>query len=72
MACRVGMSTDPMERVKYWKAKEGYTNHDVLARGLSYDQALAREAKEAQTRGCKYEGGGPRKPGYVWSVYIVW
>ena len=25
MACRVGMSTDPDERIRYWKEKEGHT-----------------------------------------------
>ena len=71
MACRVGMSTDPDERIRYWKEKEGHTYSTILASGLTYDEALAREEKEAKDRGCRQSGGGPRISGRVWSVYYL-
>ena len=72
MACRVGMSATPAERIKDWKKAEGYTQGGILATGLTYDEALAREKAEATARGCKQSGGGERKEGRVWSVYIIW
>ena len=71
MACRVGMSTDPEKRIKYWKDKEGHTHSKILASGLTYDEALKREEEEALARGCCQSGRGPRVPG-EWSVYHIW
>lgn len=72
MACRVGMSTDPEERIRYWKDKEGHTGGEILASGLTYDEAQEREEEEAEDRGCRQDAGGPYKAGRVWSVYHVW
>ena len=72
MACRVGMSQTPLERIEHWKKTEGHTDGKILASGLTYDQATAREKTEAQRLGCHYQGGGERSPGAVWSVYHVW
>ena len=72
MSCRVGMSANPGERIKYWKNREGHTRSKILASGLSYAQAQARERREAGRRGCKSSGGGERKSGNRYSVYHVW
>ena len=72
MSCRVGMSTDPDARIQYWKDKEGHTHATILASGLTYSQALAREREEAEAKGCEYHGGGQPVTGKVWSVYHVW
>ena len=72
MACRVGMSTNPQERIEYWAQLEGHTHYQILAEGLTYDEAHVRERAEAQARGCTQSGGGQRVLGAVWSVYIVW
>lgn len=72
MSCRVGMSTNPASRIQYWKDKEGHTHSRILARGLTYNQALDRERREARAKGCKHGGGGPSVAGKVWSVYHVW
>ena len=72
MACRVGMSTNPSERIQHWKNEEGHTHHQILASGLTYDEALKRERNEAQTRNCRQSSGGQRVSGRVWSVYHVW
>ena len=66
------MSTDPQSRIDYWKREEGHTHGVVLARGLTYDGALAREKREAEDRGCEQSGGGPRNDLSNWSVYHVW
>lgn len=72
MACRIGMSTDPQERINYWKREERHRYSEILASGLTYSQALAREEREAKRRGCRYHGGGAFVAGAVWSVYHVW
>ena len=72
MACRVGMSTNPQDRIGYWKKEEGHTHGKTLDSKLTYDAALEREQHEARARGCRQSGGGPRVPGKVWSVYHVW
>ena len=72
MACRVGMSTTPEQRINHWKRVEGHTNGEVLVRGLTYDQAKAREQQEAYNRGCRQSEGGPRNGLANWAVYHVW
>ena len=69
MACRVGMSTVPAERIKYWKNKENCTSGYVVKSGLTYDEALELEKDLARRGGCRQSGGGQRVSGRVWSVY---
>ena len=72
MACRVGMSTNPSERIQYWKNKEGYSHGMILVSGLTYSEAHDRERTEALNRGCAQSPGGAFVSGRVWSVYYVW
>ena len=72
MACRVGMSTAPRERMAHWRLAEGHTGGRVLASGLTYGQASDMEKREARRLGCHWQGGGDYIPGPVWSVYHVW
>ena len=72
MGCRVGMSTTPQERIDHWKKKEGHTGSRILASGLSYSQATAREKSEAKQRRCYYHPGGEDNGRRNWSVYHVW
>ena len=72
MACRVGMSKTPQQRIEYWKAQEGHMHGEILASGLSYDEATARETVEARQRGCAQSPGGERDYSRNWSVYHVW
>ena len=65
------MSTNPQERIDYWKQKEGHTYGTVLASGLTYQEAQARENQEASNRGCHHAPGGAYVSGRVWSVYYV-
>ena len=71
MACRVGMSTTPWDRIDYWKRRELHTHGEVLAPGLTYEGAQRREEIEAAARGCHAEHGGQYVAGPVWSVYLV-
>lgn len=71
MACRVGMATDPQERIQYWKNKEGHDRGRILASELTYEEAQKREQREAASKGCHQSAGGRRVPGRVWSVYYV-
>ena len=71
MACRVGMSTTPLDRIEHWKQKEKHTWGEVVESGLTYDQAAALEKKLAEEHECKQEPGGPRNCLSNWSVYIV-
>ena len=72
MACRVGMSTTPYTRMKYWKDKEGHTHSEILVSDLTYEEAQTRESREARARGCRSSPGGEYVSGRVWSVYHVW
>ena len=72
MACRVGMSTDPRERIRLWLGEEGHEGAEILASGLTYDQAAQREEQEARARGCRRSPGGQRNNQANWSVYHVW
>ena len=58
MACRVGMSTNPQERMEYWKRQEGCTSGHVLTSGLTYDEALTKERELAQRGGSRHSSGG--------------
>ena len=58
MACRVGMSTDPQERIQHWKEKEGHTHSKILANRLTYEAAQIREEREARVRRCRFSPGG--------------
>ena len=72
MSCRIGMSTYPQERIRYWKNTEEHTHSKILASGLTYSQAQARETHEARSRGCRHSGGGRFVADQAWSVYYVW
>ena len=71
MACRVGMATDPEARIRFWKQREGHTYSTILARNLTYEQAQAREEREARQRNCHWRSGGGYVAGWVWSVYYL-
>ena len=72
MACRVGISTDPDERIDHWKQVEGHTHSEVLYQGLTYEEATYIEKIEADKRECGSSPGGERVGGEVWSIYHVW
>ena len=74
MACRIGMSSNPAERINHWQREcSGMFESKILARNLTYDDAQRLEASKARECGpyCKQEFGGVRKTGRVYSVYRV-
>ena len=71
MACRVGMSTTPYERIVHWMEKEGHSKYEILASHLTFDEALKREKAEALARGCHYRLGGKDNGLDNWSIYLV-
>ncbi len=69
MGCRIGMSTDPEERKRYWESQyEGFADWEILAEGLSKDAAQEKETELAAQRGCESSPGG-EGPDEGWSVY---
>lgn len=72
MACRIGISTTPQERIDHWKRVEGHTHSAILASGLSFSAAQQRETQEAKVRGCTSHPGGVDNGRSDWSVYHVW
>ena len=75
MSCRVGMSTDPEERISYWMKKEGYTDYQILEEGLTYDEAQTSESFYAELFDCDSgEGGYPsdKRNEPVWYVYYLY
>lgn len=66
MSCRIGMSTNVPERERHWGHKAR-----IIASGLTYDEATAREKSERSACGthCQGDVGGPRKAERVYSVY---
>ena len=72
MACRIGIAINVEKRIAHWMQVEEHTSSEILARGLTYEEACHREALEATERGCRQEIPRPRVSGAVWSVYHVW
>ena len=74
MTCRIGMSSEPQERIDYWRRQcSRKFSHQILASGLTYEEAQAMEEREARKCGpaCEHAPGGKRVPGRVYSVYRV-
>ena len=72
MACRIGMSSNPQERIDHWQRQcRGNFSSQILASGLTYEEAQAMEEREARRYGCTQAPGGERVPGRVYSVYRV-
>ncbi len=70
MACRVGMTTDPEERKRYWKSK--YPNlydWDILGHYSSKSEAQAAETQFASEYKCISFPGGDGPESADWTVY---
>ena len=71
MTCRVGISVAPHDGINHWRIREGYRRSSVIASSPMYDEALAREQREAKAWGCEQSGSDVRVSGRVWWVYSV-
>ena len=70
MPCRVGMTTDPSERRRHWESRHStLRNWQIVARNLTYAEALRREESVADTYGCVRAPGGRRVEGRDYVVY---
>lgn len=69
MACRIGITTNPGERKRYWETQHSNLNSwTILERHNSKSDAQAAETRLAQQHGCVAAPGGADADG-VWVVY---
>ena len=70
MACRVGMTTDPEERERFWR-NQHRTLHEwkIESRHRSKSAAQAEETRLANLHGCKHGEGGRGPELVTWYVY---
>lgn len=69
MPCRVGITTNPDERKRYWQNRVvGFSNWRILGTYQSKQQAQEHENRYAHATGCIAHAGGPDVPG-KWHVY---
>lgn len=70
MPCRVGMTTNPESRKKYWESQVvGLSNWKILATARSKTKAQELEIQYAQKYGCNYHPGGDGPEKATWYVY---
>ena len=55
MACRIGISTEPLSRIDYWKRQEGHTHSDIVsgageAPGFQLDDGLKFQGSSSSMR----------------------
>ena len=69
MPCRVGITTDPVRRKQEWEQKGSVRNWEILASGLTKNQAQDEENRIARERGCEAYPGGLDNGLSNWCVY---
>ena len=69
MACRIGITTNPEERKKYWKGRYPNLKWKILESNLTKQAAQKRENELAQQYNCKAYAGGENKADASWYVY---
>ena len=70
MACRVGMTTNPGERKRFWEGKHpNLYNWEILGRYSSKSAAQAAETSFANRHGCVSGAGGEGPENAKWCVY---
>ena len=70
LACRVGITTDPVERNAYWESQyPGLNGWEVLTTHGSKSAAESAEGTAARIRGCLPHAGGPDGEGSTWYVF---
>ena len=69
MPCRIGISTNPAERQKYWEGRvQGLKDWRIISHHPTRGQAQAAESSYARRHGCKSSPGGAAARGQ-WYVY---
>ena len=70
MACRVGITTDPVRRKQDWQRQyPRLRNWRILSTHNSKSAAQQRESQEARNRGCTAHPGGEGPERATWYVY---
>ena len=70
MGKQVGITHDPEQRKKQWKVKyPKLKNWDIVASGLTHQEAQAMEDDYVDKKGYEGSHGGEKKQGKVYSVY---
>ena len=69
MGKRVGITSDPIERERYWRTQyPSLYNWMIRERGLTYEQAQIEEDRYI-TMGYEGSPGGEKKYGNIYYVY---
>ena len=69
MPCRVGITTDPDTRKKYWENQVvGFSRWRILKSFSTKDAAQKFENEYSKKHGCKAHAGGPDTKG-TWYAY---
>lgn len=70
MACRIGMTTNPGERKRYWEGQHStLSNWTILGRYRTKTEAQQAENQFASTYGCVASPGGDGQEYADWVVY---
>lgn len=70
MACRIGITTNPGERKRYWEEKHPtLRNWQILERHKTKTAAQAAETRLAAQHGCEAHPGGDGPENADWAVY---
>ena len=69
MPCRVGITTNPIERRIYWQSQViRFKNWRIIKKFRTQEEAQVYENWYADKYNCRAHVGGPHSPG-IWCVY---
>ena len=70
MACRIGMTTNPAERERYWRSRvTGFRNWQILASGVDILSSAGPRSRGSQERRMRAWPWRCIQARPVWSVY---
>ena len=70
MACRIGITTNPGERRRYWESQHpNLQNWQILSRHKTKSAAQSAETQLAKQHGCESHPGGDAPENADWCVY---
>lgn len=71
MACRVGITTNPGERRRYWESQHStLRNWRIVSRHKTKQEAQQKENELARSCGCVASPGGAGPEHADWCVYV--
>lgn len=70
MACRIGITTNPAERKRYWQSVyPSMTNWHIITKRTTKTSAQTQETQLAKKHGCQAHQGGYGPERAIWYVY---